>query len=153
MRCIRFRCLAVVLVLAGIVAAPASAQRARISTVEGPGVGEKTTLSMFPHSAGEGLSVRAVGVSGRDTTRWTLMVIGVRTDTAAVRISANGTELAQATVTNPNPQTGPHQVSLTKEEFLTLSEAETAQMTVNGTTVPIPSALQVDMAAIFRKVV
>lgn len=153
MRRTRLRCLAAVLVLVGLVATPATAQRARISTVEGPGVGEKTTLSMFPHSVGEGLSLRAVGVQGRDTTRWMLMVIGVRTDTATVQISAGSTVLARTTVANPNPQTGPHQVALTKEDFLTLSEAETAQITVNGTTVPLPSVLQVDMKAIFRKVV
>lgn len=145
--------LASLLLLVGAFVGTANAQRARISTVEGPGVGEKTTLSTFPHAAGNGISLRAVGVQAPDTTRWSLTIIGVRESTANVRITADGELLRTVEVTNPNPQTGPHQVSLTKEEFLTLTNAGTAQITINGTTVSLPEALRADMEAIFKKVV
>jgi hypothetical protein len=149
----RIRRLVGLLLLAGTLAGTAAAQRPRISTVEGPGVGEKTTLSMFPHAAGAGISLRAIGVQGRDTTRWSLTIIGVREPTVTVRIEADGEVLKTEEVTNPSPRTGPHQVALTKEEFLLLTNAETGRLRVNGTTVPLPEALQLDMKAIFRKVV
>lgn len=141
------------LLLTGLLAGTAVAQRPRISTVEGPGVGEKTTLSMFPHAAGDGISLRAIGVQGRDTTRWSLTIIGVQETHATVQIEANGEVMKTEEVSNPNPQTGPHQVPLTKEEFLFLTNAETVRLHVNGTTVPLPDALRMDMKAIFRKVV
>ena len=133
-------------------ARPAAAQTADVTTVKGPSAGEQTTLTVSPRPAGEGISIRAIGVRGEDQTRWALALIGVRDpEINALRLTAAGDTLEVRSTSRPNGPNGPLTVYLTREGFLTLADRE-GQLTVNDTTVALPAELRADMKAIIRAV-
>lgn len=134
-----------------VLASLAVAQPATVTTVDGPAVGQQTTMSATPHPVTDALSIRAIGVAGRrDTTMWSFALIGAD-DLQSVAFHVGGTTFAPPSTSDAN-DAGPVSVSVTKEQFLTLLQAPGAAMSVNGTRFALPEALQADMKAIFESV-
>lgn len=132
-------------------APPVVAQTANVTTVEGPAVGQQTTLSQAPRPVTDAISLRAVGIEGRrDTTMWAFSVIGAD----GVRDAAfhvGGDTVAPVSVSDADGQ-GRILISVTKELFLSLMQAPGAAMTVNGVRFTLPPTLRADMKAIFETV-
>jgi hypothetical protein len=139
---------AAVLLLAG--GAPEAAAQ-NVTTVEGPGAGEETTMSLSPHRLTDDVSVRAVGVSSSDSTRWAFTLIGAdRVESAAFVVG--GDTLPATSIDRPN-ETGAVTVFMSRETFLSLSRTDGSAIVLNGTKVSLPTAVRKDMQSIFSKVV
>jgi len=131
---------------------PAAAQYENIDTVEGPGVGESTTLTVTPHELMEGLSVRALGIAGSDTTRWALRFIGLEED-PAIHITYGGDSLRVLSIEQPGPdEVGPTTVYVDRDAFLTMAELGTVTLTVGNRRTSLPEALRQEMRKIFERV-
>lgn len=130
---------------------PAAAQVANIETVSGPGPAEKTTLSQIPRRVTDEVSIRAVGVSAPDSTRWAFSVIG-GDEVESFGFRAAGHTMEPTRVDRPEGL-GPISVYVTKEDFLTLSRTDGAVVLIDGTPAELPDGLQADMKAVFKEVV
>jgi len=131
-------------------AAPAWAQWKNIDTVEGP-YGEETTLTKTPHKVAEGLSVRALGISASDTTRWALSLIGAAPeDTISVMYGRE--TLSIRDVDRPSGGMGPTKVFVSGEAFLTMAESVGVKVRVGNRTVSLPDQLRREMKQIFEQV-
>lgn len=147
--CLALAVAALLLVVGG--PGPAAAQVANIETVSGPGPAEQTTLSQIPRRVTDEVSIRAVGVSAPDSTRWAFSVIGGdEVETFAFR--AAGQTMEPTRVDRPEGL-GPISVYVTKEDFLTLSRTDGAAVLIDGTPTELPDGLQADMKAVFEEVV
>ena len=129
----------------------AAAQVANIETVSGPGSGEQTTLSQVPRRVTDEVSIRAVGVSAPDSTRWAFSIIGGDA-VEAFAFRAAGETMKPTRVDRPEGL-GPISVYVTKEDFLTLSRTDGAVVLLDGTPTELPDTLQADMKAVFEEVV
>lgn len=136
----------------GLGAGPAVGQNANLETVEGPGAGERTTLTPTPYSLADGLSVRVLGVSGRDTTRWGFRLIGAERDDD-IRLRYGGEELPIVRIDRPaEGEIGPTTVYVGREAFLTMAETETVTLQVGDTRTSLPDDLRRQMRRIFEVV-
>jgi hypothetical protein len=148
------RSLSIVAVLAAVLLLAAGAPEAaaqNVTTVEGPGAGEKTTMSLSPHRLTDDVSVRAVGVRSSDSTRWAFTLIGADR-VESVSFVVGGDTLPAASIDRPN-ETGAVTVFMSQDAFLSLARTEGAAIILNGTRVSLPTAVRKDMQSIFSKVV
>lgn len=129
---------------------PAVAQWENIETVEGP-YGENTTLTEQPHSLGEGLSVRALGIAGTDTTRWALSLIGAAPEDT-ISLVYESESLPIKAIDRPSGGVGPIKVFVSPETFLTMAESGAVSLRVGKRTVSLPAQLRKEMKKIFERV-
>jgi hypothetical protein len=139
------------LVAAVLSTAPAAAQSGNIDTVAGPGPAEESTLSRIPRRVNDDVSMRAVGVTGPDSTRWALSVIG-GDDVESFAFRVAGDTVTPIRVERPDGA-GPTSVYLKMRDFLTLSRTKGAKILLDGTEVPLPAPLRQDMKAVYEEVV
>ena len=129
---------------------PAAAQWENIDTVEGPG-GEETTLIRRPHSLADGVSVRALGITRSDSTRWALGLVGAAPeDTIALRYGEESLSIQE--VRRPSDGVGPTRVFVSADVFLTLAETATATLQVGDVRATLPAQLRREMKEIFERV-
>lgn len=140
------------LLLVAVGTAPVAAQSENIATVEGPRPGETTTLTARPYALAEGLSARALGVAGPDTTRWALRLIGAE-GAAPIRLTQGGDTLSVLRVERPGTdEIGPTTVHVSQEAFLTMAETAAATVTVGDVQTALPAELRRAMRQIFETV-
>jgi len=133
-------------------AAPAAAQSENVTTVEGPGSGETTTLTAQPHLLADGLSARAFGISAPDTTRWGLRLIGADGQ-SPIRLLRAGAPLSILDLQRPSDdEIGPTSIYFGQETFLLMSETSTVTLQVGDTRATFPEALRREMRQIFDTV-
>lgn len=140
-------------VLLGLLARPATAQMSNIDTVEGPSAGEKTTLTITPHSLTDNVSARALGVKAPNSVRFALTLIGVsRTD--SLRLTLDGETLPIKQISRPaEGEVGPTRVYLSQKTFLTVAERNGVRLHIGTQTAQIPNQMRKEMQAIFGRVV
>jgi len=132
-------------------AAPAQAQYQNIESVSGPGAGEETILTITPHRLNATLSARALGIkSPRRASQWVLTLIGAAPD-AEIGLRLGKDTLAVGRISRPEDGSGPVQVYMTEQAFLTLADSPTARLVVDGSRVPLPEALRQEMQVIFDR--
>lgn len=133
-------------------APPAAAQSENVTSVEGPGRGETTTLTAQPHLLADGLSARAFGISAPDTTRWGLRLIGAD-DQSPIQLLRAGDSLPILDLQRPSDdEIGPTSVYFGQETFLLMSETSTVTLRVGDTRTSLPEALRREMRQIFETV-
>lgn len=133
-------------------AVPAAAQSENVTTVEGPGSGETTTLTAQPHSLADGLSARAFGISAPDTTRWGLRLIGAD-DQSPIQLLQDGDPISITDIERPSEnEIGPTSVYFGQETFLLMSETSTVTLRVGDTRTSLPEGLRREMKQIFESV-
>ncbi len=131
---------------------PAVAQSGNVTTVEGPGSGETTTLTAEPHVLADRLSARAFGISAPDTTRWGLRLIGAD-DQSPIQLLQDGDSLPILEVQRPaDDEVGPTSVYFGQETFLLMAETSTVTLRVGDTRATPPEALRREMRQIFETV-
>ncbi len=148
----RLRSLLLVGCCTALIAPVAMAQSSNLDTVEGPGVGEKTTLTITPHSLTEEVSARALGVSSPNGTRWALTLIGV-TPADSIGLTLGGEALPIREINRPTEgEVGPTRVYLSKKTFLTIAETGGVRLHVGDTTIPLSNQMREEMRQIFEEV-
>jgi len=131
---------------------PTLAQTENVRTVAGPGPGEETTLTATPHRLDNGLSARALGVAGEDTTRWALRLLGADAD-APIHITVGEDTIRVADVEGPGEgNVGPTTVFVERDGFLRMAELGNVNLTVGEITTSLPDALRKEMKTIFERV-
>lgn len=138
--------------LAFLLSGPSSAvaQWENIETVEGA-YGEKITLLRQPHRVADGLSARALGIAGTDTTKWALSLIGAHSDDE-IALTYGGDSLAILDVQRPDDGIGPTKVFVSESAFLTMAESETVTLSVGDVNASLPASLRREMKEVFRRV-
>jgi len=130
---------------------PTVAQFDNIETVEGPGSGEETTLTVTPHPLADGLSVRALGIAGSDTTRWALRLLGVERD-PSIHIAYGSDSLEVVRVEQPEAgEVGPTTVYVNRDAFVTMAEMGTVTLVVDSVRTSLPESLRREMQIIFER--
>lgn len=136
-----------------LIAPVAMAQSSNLDTVEGPGVGEKTTLTITPHPLTEEVSARALAVSSPNGPRWALTLIGV-TRADSIGLTLGGEALPVEEVSQPaEDEVGPTRIYLSQKTFLTVAETGGIRLHIGDTTTALPDQMREEMRQIFEEVV
>lgn len=136
-----------------LLAPPAMAQYSNVTTVEGPNVGEETTLMVAPHSLTEGVSGRALGVKSPDDTRFALTLIGV-TPKDSIGLTLGGETLPIEEISRPaEDEIGPTRVYLPQKTFLMLADRSGVRLHIGNKTTSLPEQMRKEMREIFETVV
>ena len=131
----------------------ATAQSSNIETVEGPGTGEETTLTVTPHTLTEEVSARAIVVESPGGIRWALTLIGV-TPADSIGLSLGGETLPIEDLGRPEEgEVGPTRVYLSQQTFLTVADRSDVRLRIGDATTQLPDQMRTEMRQIFEKVV
>jgi len=134
-------------------AAPVAAQSSNLDTVEGPGSGEKTTLTITPHALTDDISARALGVTSPSGTRWALTLIGA-TQADSLRLTMGGEALSIEDISRPaEGEVGPTRVYLSRKTFLTIADTPDVRLHVGDTVTPLPDQMRTEMRQIYDELV
>lgn len=138
---------------AALFAAPVAAQSPNLDTVEGPSTGEKTTLTITPHSLTDDVSARALGVKGPNGNRFAITLIGI-TRTDSVGLTLGDKPLPIEDISRPDEdEVGPTRVYLSQETFLTIADTPEVRLHIGDATAKIPDQMRKEMRTIFDTVV
>lgn len=139
--------------LGALLAAPASAQSSNIETIEGPGEGKSTTLTITPHVLTDDVSARAIAVESPNGRRWALTLIGT-SSADSIRLTLGDESLPIEDVSRPEEgEVGPTRVYLSQETFLTIADTPEVRLLVGDATTSIPDQMRTEMRKIFDEVV
>lgn len=139
--------------LTAIFAVPVAAQSSNIDTIEGPGQGESTTLTVTPHVLTDDVSARAIAVKSPNGLRWALTLIGT-TPTDSIGLTLDDEALPIDDISRPEEgEVGPTRVYLSQETFLTIAETPSVRLHVGKEKTPLPDQMRAEMRKIFDKVV
>jgi len=139
-------------VLLGLLARPATAQMSNLDTVEGPSAGEKTTLTVTPHSLTDDVSARALGVKSPTDVRFALALIGISREDS-LRLTLDDETLPIEEISRPaEGEVGPTRVYLSQKTFLTLAERNGVRLHIGTQTAQLPDRMRKEMQAIFGQV-
>ena len=127
------------------------AQMSNVDTVEGPR-GDETTLTAQPHEVADGVSVRALGITAPDTTRWALSLIGADPDDE-IALQYADESLPLLSVHRPDDGIGPTRVYVSQQAFLTMAETSPVTLQVGSTSAVLPDLLRREMTTIFERTV
>jgi hypothetical protein len=131
----------------------ATAQSSNLDTVEGPGTGEKTTLTITPHTLTEEVSARALGVKSPSGTRWALTLIGI-SPADSIELILEGEALPIKDISRPEEgEVGPTRVYLSQQTFLTVADRSDVRLRIGDATTQLPDQMRTEMRQIFEKVV
>lgn len=134
-------------------ARPAAAQSSNIETIEGPGEGENTTLTITPHVLTDDVSARAIAVESPNGRRWALTLIGI-TPTDSIGLTLGDEPLPIKDVSRPaEGEVGPTRVYLSQETFLTIADTPGVRLHLGDATTSIPDQMRTEMQKIFDEVV
>lgn len=128
---------------------PAYGQSGNVTTVEGP-QGEQMTVTAEPHQVADRLSIRALGISDPDTTRWALSIIGASLDDE-ISLSYGDETLPITRIERPDDGVGPTRVFVSQESFLTMAGTDSVTLTVGPVTTSLPDQLRSEMKKIFER--
>lgn len=133
-------------------AVPVAAQSSNIDTVEGPGEGERSTLTITPHVLTDDVSARAVAIQSPNSTRWALTLIGIaRTD--SLSLTLENEPLPIEDISRPEEgEVGPTRVYLSEDTFLTIAESPEVRLGVGNAKTTLPEQMRTDMQLIFDDV-
>lgn len=132
---------------------PATAQESNIDTIEGPGTGESTTLTVTPHVLTDDVSARAIAVESPNGRRWALTLIGA-SSADSVGLTSGDEPLPIEDVSRPEEgEVGPTRVYLSQETFLMIADTPGVRLHIGETTTSIPNQMRTEMRKIFDKVV
>lgn len=134
-------------------APPVAGQSSNIETLEGPGEGESTTLTITPHVLTEDVSARAIAVESPTGRRWALTLIGT-SSADSLGLSMGNEPLPIEDISRPEEdEVGPTRVYLSQETFLTIADNPEVRLHVGDATTSIPDQMRTEMRKIFDKVV
>ena len=133
-------------------AVPVAAQSSNIETVEGPGQGERSTLTITPHVLTDDVSARAVAVKRPNSTRWALTLIGIaRTDSLGLTLGNESLPIED--ISRPDEgEVGPTRAYLSQETFLTIADAPEVRLHIGEATTTFPEQMRTEMQQIFDDV-
>jgi len=140
-------------VLTALSGPPVAAQDSNIDTIEGPGSGERTTLTVTPHMLTDDVSGRAVAIERPGGLRWALTLIGT-TAADSIGLTLGDEPLPIQDISRPDEdEVGPTRVYLSQEAFLTIADSPSVRLHVGNATAALPDQMRTEMRAIFDKVV
>mgnify|MGYP006895887356 FL=1 len=132
---------------------PAAAQSSNLDTVEGPGSGEKTTLTITPHRLTDRVSARALGVKSPAGTRWALTLIGV-SPSDSLRLTLGEEPLPLRDLTRPaEGDVGPTRLYLSRSTFRTVAERGAVRLHIGDTATSFPEQMRTEMQQILEDVI
>ncbi|PSQ81602.1 MAG: hypothetical protein BRD41_02175 [Bacteroidetes bacterium QS_1_63_11] len=139
--------------VAPLLAAPAAAQESNIDTIEGPGTGESTTLTVTPHELTDDVSARAIGIERPNGLRLALTLIGTAS-ADSIGLTLGDEPLPIEDISRPDEdEVGPTRVYLSQETFLTIADTPEVRLHIGDATANIPDQMRKEMRMIFDKVV
>lgn len=139
--------------VAPLLAAPVAAQESNIDTIEGPGTGESTTLTVTPHELTDDVSARAIGIERPNGLRLALTLIGT-TSADSIGLTLGDEPLPIEDISRPDDdEVGPTRVYLSQETFLTIANTPEVRLHIGDATANIPDQMRKEMRTIFDKVV
>jgi hypothetical protein len=131
---------------------PVAAQSSNLDTIEGPGQGESTTLTITPHVLTDDVSARAIAVKSPNGLRWALTLIGT-TPSDSLRLTLGDESLPIEDISRPEEgEVGPTRMYLSQKTFLTIAETTSVRLHVGDDKTPIPDQMRTEMRKIFGKV-
>ena len=131
----------------------ATAQSSNLDTVEGPGTGEQTTLTVTPHTLTEEVSARALGVRSPNGTRWALTLIGI-SPADSIELILEEETLPVEDISRPEEgEVGPTRVYLSRQTFLTVADRSDVRLRIGDATTQLPDQMRTEMQQIFEEVV
>jgi hypothetical protein len=133
-------------------AAPVAAQSSNIETIEGPGSGESTTLTLTPRVLTDDVSARAIAVESPNGRRWALTLIGT-SSADSIGLTLGNEPLPIEDVSRPDEgEVGPTRVYLSQETFLTIADTPGVRLHIGDAKTPIPDQMRTEMRKIFDTV-
>ena len=131
----------------------ATAQSSNLDTVEGPGAGEQTTLTVTPHTLTEEVSARALGVKSPNGTRWAITLIGI-SSADSIELILEEEALPIEDISRPEEgEVGPTRVYVSQQTFLTVADRSDVRLRIGDATTRLPDQMRTEMQQIFEKVV
>lgn len=131
----------------------ATAQESNIDTIDGPNVGEETTLMVSPRPLTEEISARALGIQGPGGARWAITLIGIGS-ADSLKLTMGDQTLPIEDISRPEEgEVGPTRLYLSQETFLTIAETEAVRLRVGSVTTGLPERMREEMRLIHGRVV
>lgn len=131
----------------------ATAQESNIDTIDGPNVGEETTLMVSPRPLTEEISARALGIQGPNSTRWAITLIGIGS-ADSLKLTMGDQTLPIEDISRPEEgEVGPTRLYLSQETFLTIAETDAVRLHVGSVTTGLPERMREEMRLIRGEVV